>query len=70
MRIKVWITNGDLGSENNWAFEYAIVTPQGIAKVRYWCNQMQIKTGKTTWAEYRSPYGTQYDRVVYRQQSK
>jgi hypothetical protein len=51
MKTKVWVTNGDLGSDNNWAFEYNIQSWQGIKALRGWVAMMGLKTGKTAWVE-------------------
>lgn len=51
MKTKVWITNGDLGSENNWAFEYDHRSPSGKYWIRKRCAELEAFTGKKARAE-------------------
>lgn len=62
MQAKLWFTNGDLGTDNQFIMHYAIHTPQGMARVRHWANYLADKTGKAvqvlTWEMERLVYET------------
>ena len=51
MKIRVLITNGGLGTDNQLVFRYDIHSWQGMKQVNYWTNYLAEKTGKDAWAE-------------------
>ena len=50
-RIPILITNGKLGTDNQRIVRYNVGSPQGMAKVRYWTNELAKRTNKQAWAE-------------------
>jgi len=50
-RIPILITNGGLGTDNQRIVRYNVNSPQGMAKVRYYTNQLAQQLGKPAWAE-------------------
>jgi len=50
-QTKLLITNGGLGTDNQRIVRYNVNSPQGMAKVRHYTNQLAQQLGKPAWAE-------------------
>ena len=67
MKTRILITNGDLGTDNNFVVYYNVNSWQGMRQVIHWTTYLSAKTGKEAWAEVWPEYTfNENNRVISR----
>ncbi len=62
---RIWVTNGELGSDSNWRLEFAIHTPQGRAAMRRWTQRMADLHGKAAVAQTQHDWFNNTGKALY-----
>lgn len=66
-RVKYYITNGGLGTDNQKIRNHAIHTPQGRAAMRRAVDSHAKRTGKASWAYTEmKPYDESSQKIQYK----
>ena len=50
MQTKIYVTNGDLGTDNTWIVRYNLNSWQGRNALKRAVHQLEAQTGKPAWA--------------------
>jgi hypothetical protein len=66
----VYVTNGKLGTDNNWAFWYCLNNAHARSRLRGWVQEMANRSGREAWAETRDGVKLDYPFMVAYPRSK